>query len=272
MKTIDDILKVLKDRWPQIELKFAPQHKSMTILYANNKSLLHFNEEQVVHDLEFFRDRDDFVEIALSLFEKKIREYWKKESRTVKSGKGSKGLNIQQIKESAAATLSGAAAARYLHVHYLTWRKYARMYIKADDPEGRTYYELQLNKAGKDIRKARSFVGGPFGYTIQDVLDGKVRSDYPAWQLRKRLVRLGLVRDECALCGFEEHRLTDNKVPLLLAYKDRNPDNKKAENLELLCYNCYYLTVGNIYRNKKTGTNQLLEKYRKNKEQKETIG
>ena len=39
-------------------------------------------------------------------------------------------------------------------------------------------------------------------------------------------------------------------MPLLLNFKDGNKKNYKKENIELLCYNHYFLTVGDIFSDK----------------------
>jgi len=36
-------------------------------------------------------------------------------------------------------------------------------------------------------------------------------------------------------------------VPLIINFFDGNAKNWKLENLELLCYNCYFLNVGNVW-------------------------
>ena len=41
-------------------------------------------------------------------------------------------------------------------------------------------------------------------------------------------------------------------MPLLLNYIDGNIKNKKRENIELLCYNCYFLYVNNPFGCRKT--------------------
>jgi DNA-binding transcriptional ArsR family regulator len=33
-------------------------------------------------------------------------------------------------------------------------------------------------------------------------------------------------------------------------FKDDNKKNYKLDNIELLCYNCYFLTIGDIFTNK----------------------
>jgi hypothetical protein len=47
-----------------------------------------------------------------------------------------------------------------------------------------------------------------------------------------------------------EVSIQSNRVPLLLNYKDGNKKNWKQDNLELLCYNCYFLYIGDVYNNK----------------------
>jgi hypothetical protein len=48
------------------------------------------------------------------------------------------------------------------------------------------------------------------------------------------------------MCGFSERRVTDYKVPLLMNFKDGSKCNYLLDNLELLCYNCYFLYVGEV--------------------------
>ena len=52
------------------------------------------------------------------------------------------------------------------------------------------------------------------------------------------------------MCGFEERRVLDYKMPLLLNFKDDNKKNYKLDNIELLCYNHYFLNVGDIFTDK----------------------
>ena len=56
--------------------------------------------------------------------------------------------------------------------------------------------------------------------------------------------------EECSNCGFKERRVVDYKIPLILHFKDKNKQNYRKENIELLCYNCYFLTVGDIFNDK----------------------
>ena len=42
--------------------------------------------------------------------------------------------------------------------------------------------------------------------------------------------------EKCNNCGFEEKRLTDGKVPLVLDFEDGDRKNHKHENLRMLCF------------------------------------
>ena len=52
--------------------------------------------------------------------------------------------------------------------------------------------------------------------------------------------------EKCNCCGFEEKRLTDGKVPLVLDFKDGDRKNHKYDNLRMLCFNCSFLLNGNL--------------------------
>ena len=105
-----------------------------------------------------------------------------------------KFLSKEQIVAAQGVTKSNMAAARYLHVSYQHYKKYAK--------------------------------------------------------LKYALIEQGYLLEECAVCKFKERRVLDYKVPLLLNFKDNNSNNYSLDNIELLCYNHYFLTVGDIFNNK----------------------
>ena len=39
-------------------------------------------------------------------------------------------------------------------------------------------------------------------------------------------------------------------MPLILHFKDKNKKNYRQENIELLCYNCYFIYQGDIFTDK----------------------
>ena len=57
--------------------------------------------------------------------------------------------------------------------------------------------------------------------------------------------------EKCNNCGFEEKRLTDGKVPLVLDFIDGDRKNHEYENLRMLCFNCSFLINGNLSGPKK---------------------
>ena len=81
-----------------------------------------------------------------------------------------------------------------------------------------------------------------------DILEGRVDiSNYKPVEIKERLIHESLIKEECYCCEFNERRVIDYKVPLILNFKDNNKKNWKLENLEVLCYNCYFLNVGNVW-------------------------
>ena len=164
-------------------------------------------------------------------------------------GIGKQSLNFTEndIRYAMENTKSNSEAARFLKVSFTTYKKYAKMYI--DSATDTTLWELHKNQAGKGIRKnvvnARS---GP--YTIDKILTGE-HPNYPTWKLRNRLLALGIFKENCACCNYEERRMTDDTTPLLLDHIDGDVTNHQVENLQMLCLNCYYMQVGNPYNQDK---------------------
>jgi hypothetical protein len=160
-----------------------------------------------------------------------------------KAGEGRPPMNISEseIRYAMENTQSCAGAARFLKVSYEAFRKYAKMYTDAES--GKTLFELHKNKAGKGIsRAAKPRLRGHYG--ILDILDGKY-PEYSHAKLKPRLLKNAIMEEKCDSCGFCERRISDYTVPLLLDWVDGDRTNHKRENLRLLCYNCYYLEVGN---------------------------
>lgn len=244
----DYILKFLRDKFPQFHIEIRDKTQQLKSLYIEGKKLVDFNPEQLMAEVEWFRDRDDFIELASSFFVVKIKEYHKK---YVRRNKWQNGLSIQEVKNACNNTKSNSAASRYAKVSYNTWKKYASMYINEEDDQEpkRTYFETQMNETGIGIPKPHNPNIGR--YSIEAVMAGHCSKNYPAYKLKKRLIQTGYKNDECDLCGFNEKRLSDDKTPIVINFKDGNPQNRNFDNLEFLCYNCYYLNVGNIYWGRK---------------------
>ena len=136
---------------------------------------------------------------------------------------------------------SNRGAALFLQVSFNTYKKYAKNYI--DSETGLSLFELHKNQAGKKIPKGSVLQNGY--YKLEDILEGK-HPDYNPKKLKRRLIRDCILEEKCSRCGFEERRIFDYAVPLMLDWKDGDMTNHKRENLQFLCYNCYFLTVDNV--------------------------
>ena len=140
-------------------------------------------------------------------------------------------------------TKSNMSAARYLGCSYPHYKQYAKLY---KNEEGKTLFEAHLNRQGRGISK--HLYKKKDLTPIMDILEGRVDiANYSPKDIKERLIHESLIAEECNSCGFNERRVVDYKVPLILNFIDGNAKNWKLENLELLCYNCYFLNVGNVW-------------------------
>jgi len=157
-----------------------------------------------------------------------------------------KPLSVEQIRAAMAKTKSNRAAARYLNVSYQHYKKWAKLY------ESKTHdnlFEQHKNQSGKGIPKFLSNSGKE--PALLDIIEGRVDiSSFNPEKIKYRLVTEGYLLEECNQCGFHERRVLDYKMPLLLNFKDGNKKNYRKENIEFLCYNHYFLTVGDIFSDK----------------------
>ena len=151
-----------------------------------------------------------------------------------------KPLAKEMIVAAQANTKSNMAAARYLHVSYQHYKRYAKMY---------KLFEGHKNQSGKGIPKFLKGTGKE--PALLDIIEGRVSASHfsPA-KIKYRLIEEGYLLEQCSMCGFQERRVLDYKMPLLLHFKDNNKSNYSRENIELLCYNHYFLTVGDIFTEK----------------------
>jgi len=159
------------------------------------------------------------------------------------AGSGREPMNISesQVRYAMENTKSNQAAASFLNVSRPTYKKYASMYF--DTEKGKTLYELHKNQPGAGIARPNS--GKNHGRKVSDILAGK-HPEYSRGSLKRRLMKTQTIPLICSCCGFGERRIIDEKMPLLLVWKDEDYTNHKEENLEWHCYNCYYLRIGNF--------------------------
>jgi len=159
-----------------------------------------------------------------------------------------KPLSKEDILRAMNVTMSNKAAARYLHVSYIHYKKWAKNYDATEEGYP-NLFEQHKNQAGKGIPKFLR-AGGPEP-ALLDIIEGRVdASSFSPDKLKYRLITEGFLKEECSVCNFHERRVSDYKMPLLLNFKDNNKKNWNKDNIELLCYNHYFLQVGDIFTDK----------------------
>ena len=160
-------------------------------------------------------------------------------------GRPAKIITKEQLLNAMKMTKSNMACARYLGISYMHYSRYAKNYT--DEKTGKTLFELHKNQAGKGIRK---HLGGK-DPDLKSLMDGELFiKSYNLNKYKDRLIQEGYIEEKCNSCGFNEQRVNDYKAPLLVHFKDKNKMNWKIENLELLCYNCFFLYIGDVFNEK----------------------
>lgn len=151
-------------------------------------------------------------------------------------------LTEQDVRSALASASSIKEAARKINVSYPTMKKYAKMYT--DLKTGKTLFDMFKNQAGRGIPKSwdkqrASKFAEKFFTEGQDPRPERIA------KLKEVVLEKMLLPQICDKCGFCERRLTDMRVPLLLNFKNKNRSDWRKENLQLLCYNCFFLYIGN---------------------------
>lgn len=154
-----------------------------------------------------------------------------------------KFITKEQVLAAISATSSNKQAARRLHISYNHWKKYAKLYT---DENGVSLFEKHKNYHGKGIPKYGNRKGKEI--PIDEIISGLENSkNYNPQDLKNLIIHNGYLEEKCVSCGFKEQRVIDYRMPLLINFKDNNKTNYSLDNLEMLCYNCYFLQVGEIF-------------------------
>jgi len=161
-------------------------------------------------------------------------------------GRGREPLNLTeaQIRYAMKNSKSNSAASRFLNISLTTYQKYSKQYV--DDESGKTLWDLHKNKKGKGVKKPYNVEKGK--YAIKDILEGKYPT-YSVYQLKRRLINNTDKVNfpyQCHNCGYNEKRITDGVIPLVLDHIDDDWTNHKRENLRFLCYNCFHNLRANL--------------------------
>lgn len=158
-----------------------------------------------------------------------------------------KFLSKEQIELAMKRTKSNRAAARFLHVSFSHYKKYAKTYT--DEETGESLFEKHKNPSGKGIPKFLSYKGKQ--PALLDILEGRVpHYHFTPEKIKQRIIAEGLIEEKCNRCGFNEQRVLDYKAPLIMHFKNGDKKDFSLTNLEFLCYNCYFLYIGNVFSEK----------------------
>lgn len=160
-----------------------------------------------------------------------------------------KPLFKEDILRAMKVTRSNMEASRFLKVSYPHYRRYAKLYI--DEETGKTLFDKHLNLTAIGIPKYHSKNG--LNFSVEDILEGRIYKEIiPLPRIQDKLITEGYIEEKCSMCGFNEQRITDKRVPLVLNFKDGNDRNFQLNNISLVCYNCFFL-----YTQNQTHTNIL---------------
>ena len=146
-------------------------------------------------------------------------------------------LHEEDILEAMRHTISNTAAAEYLKISFPTYKKYAKQYT--DPITGKTLFEMHKNQAGRGMKRK---MGKYFKESKLDemLISGQVYNEKRLGKLKSLLMIDGRLGYSCNGCGYHQRRLQDNKLPVVLHFKDFDRTNWTIENLSWLCYNCAF--------------------------------
>jgi hypothetical protein len=154
------------------------------------------------------------------------------DNRITKRGLGAKPILESQIRAAQSKSQSAMEAARTLGISYNTYKKYAKLYGIFEDLKNPYCIGIKKRFAIKNKK-----------FHIEDLIDGK-HIKYPLHKFKNKLFDSGYLPKVCSSCGFSEERITDGRMPLLIDFLDSNLNNRKLDNIRALCYNCFFLLVG----------------------------
>jgi hypothetical protein len=160
-----------------------------------------------------------------------------------------KPLTKEQILMAMRNTKSNRAAARFLNCSYTHYKMWAKRYHEFEG--GRSLFDVHYNQKGVGIAKWGNIRKKKSIWSVLDVVEGRVsHTHFKPEEIKKRMISEGILKEECALCGYHERRLSDYKIPLILNFKDNNPNHYNLGNIRFLCYNCYFVNYGDIFNQK----------------------
>jgi hypothetical protein len=100
----------------------------------------------------------------------------------------------------------------------------------------------KTNTSGKGIKKPKK-INGKTHISLSEILKG-MHPQYQTNKLRIRLIKEGIKKEKCEVCGITEWN--GKSVSFELDHIDGNRANHKLENIRIICPNCHSQT--NTYR------------------------
>lgn len=164
----------------------------------------------------------------LGISESAVKEEWErifvsKYKKRLKRIHSNRPIMESEILEAQKYYNTASGCAKFPHISYLTYKKYAKMYnLFKTNPwtKGSSSYH--------DPEKGR--------YPLSKILNGEF-PNYPVYRLKDLLLRSGVKKIVCEGCGFNG-RNEDGKLLLFLNHIDGNFKNHLLNNLKIYCYNC----------------------------------
>ena len=128
---------------------------------------------------------------------------------------------------------SMAKAAAELNIHFNTLKRLAILYDCYQPNQG-------LKGGNKNT---------PVKVDLNKILSGE-HPHFQTYKLKNRILKEGLLENECAICGIKEWN--NKQLNLELDHIDGNRVNHELKNLRLLCPNCHSQTDTYRSKNKKS--------------------
>lgn len=152
-------------------------------------------------------------------------------------------LQENDFKELVKQYSSLEAIANALNISKRILLKYAKIYAFSNSE---TYYEyFQRMKKWKPTKT--TIYNKNVRQKVMDIIANKRTNTFPVGDLMYMLFRYELKKECCEVCGCGERRTHDGRKPLILTFKNKgNIRNYNLDNLQILCYNCYFMTVGDV--------------------------
>lgn len=154
-----------------------------------------------------------------------------------------KPLSREDVVRAIATTDDNKEAARYLNCTYHHFKAYGKIYKNED---GVSLFDANKKPSGRGKKRLTAKNKDTY-LTIKQLINGIGKPiKFEASRIKEVLIRECYLEQRCYHCGMDDERMFDLKKPLLVNFKDGNKINYKLENLEFLCYNCYFLYVGDV--------------------------